>query len=443
DVDVPFDTSGLNEPTTGVHSFGGGSFPPLFPPIEISSETLVCSKDAFKGVFRLTDGGVYDNLGINRLFELSKDAEYVLISDAEGDFDSEFDKDYAWPVSRNVRASDLLMTRVSSLQLDALENDPIKRSKFVKVGIKDTLPKANKNEKRLTVEQQRAIAKVRTDLDAFSAEEVAALILHGFNTAQAALIKNGRLDGPFREMAWPRFNGFPQSQAGLLEELVISARRRLRLVAWDWSSIATVLLLFLFSWGVFLAGQWAYNVAEQNFRAAGAVKVADELVEKIAALQGQLNASKGPTTTTKGPMTTTALQVCQGEYSDQCPVGAVWLDCGKSIQALMAPMCDSFTPTRISSRSGNRCGYSVDQIVCSFEVPNLSGLYTCEGKCTGQEHISQSDRVLRCTNERNESSVGTISGRRTFVGCWNLQASVSEDLRRIDWHNGTVWNRVP
>jgi hypothetical protein len=25
DVDVPFDTSGLNEPTTGVHSFGGGS----------------------------------------------------------------------------------------------------------------------------------------------------------------------------------------------------------------------------------------------------------------------------------------------------------------------------------------------------------------------------------------------------------------------------------
>jgi ATP-dependent DNA ligase len=29
DVDVPFDTSGLNEPTTGVHSFGGGS-PELF-----------------------------------------------------------------------------------------------------------------------------------------------------------------------------------------------------------------------------------------------------------------------------------------------------------------------------------------------------------------------------------------------------------------------------
>jgi len=25
DVDVPFDTSGLNEPTTGVHSFRGGS----------------------------------------------------------------------------------------------------------------------------------------------------------------------------------------------------------------------------------------------------------------------------------------------------------------------------------------------------------------------------------------------------------------------------------
>jgi Patatin-like phospholipase len=45
------------------------AFPPLFPPIEISNETLVCSKDSFKDVFRLTDGGVYDNLGINRLLE--------------------------------------------------------------------------------------------------------------------------------------------------------------------------------------------------------------------------------------------------------------------------------------------------------------------------------------------------------------------------------------
>ncbi|UPT96481.1 patatin-like phospholipase family protein [Bradyrhizobium barranii subsp. apii] len=409
------------------------AFPPLFPPIEISSETLVCRKDDFKDVFRLTDGGVYDNLGINRLFELSKEAEFVLISDAEGDFDSEFDKDYAWPVSRNVRASDLLMTRVSSLQLDALESDEDK--KFVRVGIKDVLPKINKDEKRLTFEQQRAIAKVRTDLDAFSAEEVSALILHGFNVAQTALIENGRLDGPFVEMVWPRFKEFPQSYPGLLKELVTSAKRRLRLLAWDWISIVTILLLVGFGWGAFEAGRWGYNIAEQNFRAAGALKVAIELADKISTLQGQLKP-------VRGPITTTTLQVCQGEFSDQCPVGAHWVDCGKSVRDFVAPMCDSFTSTRVSSRSGNRCGYSVDQIVCSFEVPNFSGLYSCEGKCSGQGHIFQSDRALRCTNERNETSVGTISGRRAFVGCWGLEASVSEDLKKIDWHNGTVWSRV-
>jgi hypothetical protein len=34
----------------------------------------------------------------------------MLVSDAEGFFDSEYDKNYTWLVSRNVHASDLLMT---------------------------------------------------------------------------------------------------------------------------------------------------------------------------------------------------------------------------------------------------------------------------------------------------------------------------------------------
>jgi predicted acylesterase/phospholipase RssA len=43
------------------------AFPPLFPPIEISNETLVCRREAFRESQYLTDGGVYDNLGIDRL----------------------------------------------------------------------------------------------------------------------------------------------------------------------------------------------------------------------------------------------------------------------------------------------------------------------------------------------------------------------------------------
>jgi predicted acylesterase/phospholipase RssA len=72
------------------------AFPPLFPPVEISNQTLSCDKDDFENTHRLTDGGVYDNLGIETL-SLAKKAgiETIFISDAEGNFDSDFDNRYS------------------------------------------------------------------------------------------------------------------------------------------------------------------------------------------------------------------------------------------------------------------------------------------------------------------------------------------------------------
>jgi predicted acylesterase/phospholipase RssA len=112
------------------------AFPPLFPPIEISNETLATSKDQFRETHYLTDGGVYDNLGIDRLMWSQRtlaDLDILLVSDAEGDFDAEFETSYRFPVGRNVRASDILMTRVSSLQIDKLHSQ---ETRFIKVSIK-------------------------------------------------------------------------------------------------------------------------------------------------------------------------------------------------------------------------------------------------------------------------------------------------------------------
>ena len=109
------------------------AFPPLFPPIEISHETLSCDHKSFENEQRLTDGGVYDNLGIEALIAKYREGKSapeqqvslgtIIISDAEGNFDSDFDTKYSFPVNRNVRASDLLMKRVSILQLEDFEQN--------------------------------------------------------------------------------------------------------------------------------------------------------------------------------------------------------------------------------------------------------------------------------------------------------------------------------
>jgi predicted acylesterase/phospholipase RssA len=75
------------------------AFPPLFPPIAISNEALVCDRREFLYPQYLTDGGIYDNLGIDRLIwdnKLAEDLDLFLISDAEGNFDFDFDKKFTF-----------------------------------------------------------------------------------------------------------------------------------------------------------------------------------------------------------------------------------------------------------------------------------------------------------------------------------------------------------
>jgi hypothetical protein len=106
------------------------------------------------------------------LNKTANDIGTVLLSDAEGDFDAQFEINYTFLVGRNVRASDLLMTRVSLLQMEILG---FQDTPFVRIAIK-TEP----NKSGLSPEKQRILAKVRTDLDSFTAMEVTALLAHGF-----------------------------------------------------------------------------------------------------------------------------------------------------------------------------------------------------------------------------------------------------------------------
>ena len=192
------------------------AFPPLFPPVEISHKTLYCDHKDFKREQRLTDGGIYDNLGINALIAEYKEgtsgAEQrislgnIIISDAEGNFDSDFDTKYSFLVNRNVRASDLLMKRVSILQLEEFERNfegaaEQEQISFVRVKIREPVRDLDDNTV-LEPEAQRAMINVRTDLDRFTPVEVTALIAHGYSKAREALINKNLVEPDAPKFTW-------------------------------------------------------------------------------------------------------------------------------------------------------------------------------------------------------------------------------------------------
>ena len=123
----------------------------------------MCDQHEFPLAEYLTDGGVYDNLGVNKLLALQAerhDLDLLIISDAGGNFDWALDRSYTNMFSRNIRASDLLMRRVSVLQYGHLDLGPdfVRRIHIGKVVSQDddvTAPDPG---------TQPALRNIRTDL---------------------------------------------------------------------------------------------------------------------------------------------------------------------------------------------------------------------------------------------------------------------------------------
>jgi hypothetical protein len=77
------------------------------------------------------------------------------------------------------------------------------------------------------------------------------------------------------------------------------------------------------------------------------------------------------------------------------------------------------------------------------DIPHLAGTWSgwVLGLSVGTETIEQSGGNITCINERRSVTYGKVTGRRSFSGCWGLDASVSEDIRTITWSNGAAWKR--
>jgi hypothetical protein len=204
-------------PKLAVAVAASASVPSLFPPIRI--EGLY---DGF--TVELSDGGVHDNQGVASL--LDQECDVVLVSDASG----QMQEDASPPrtaLAVAMRANSILMSRVRGAQYLDLEQR--RRAGGVRrlmiVHLKKALGAEPKDwigcqepydprqeevvsrdaERRaaygLSESVQRALADLRTDLDAFSFDEAYSLMAAGYQMAGFEL-RDGLPDFPFAPVAF-------------------------------------------------------------------------------------------------------------------------------------------------------------------------------------------------------------------------------------------------
>ena len=152
------------------------AFPPLFPPLRLSREDVSGDHDNFPvSAVYLTDGGVYDNLGIARCLKLMEDADkdsMLVLSDAGASFNWQEESGFAGLIARTVRSTDIMMRNAAAETLSSLSGDRTLR--FLHMPISAAVEAS-----RIPVMVQRLLKNFRTDLDRFSEAEMALLVAHG------------------------------------------------------------------------------------------------------------------------------------------------------------------------------------------------------------------------------------------------------------------------
>ena len=163
------------------------AFPPLFSPVEISRDTLKADTKAFPHSQYLSDGGVFDNLGLRaaRQGNGSPNQE-VVVSSAERLFDWQVGESFGFLPTRASRATDILMQRVGDLETD----DRLWGKDVRIVSLREDVSDAA----FLPPHMQRLVRNVRTDLDAFHPVEVQMLVYRGYCAARHAF--QGTADCP-------------------------------------------------------------------------------------------------------------------------------------------------------------------------------------------------------------------------------------------------------
>lgn len=252
------------------------AFPPLFNPLLLSSYDIMASPVlvGFEHEY-LTDGGVFDNLGLSKFWwTQARDRQqgvpmqpyrFLVVSDASSPFDIKNSKSFKGILSRNVRATDILMKRVS--ELENLKADEIEKT-IIRETIAQVEPSNSHSEStnhviplfcritnRLTdpvlaLRQplQSLTATLRTDLDCFSELEIRCLVHHGYTVARSRFVAElkGEEHSNFKrrsEKSWQGLADYDhQLTQGSTEKQQESLRSGENVLLFRWSS-------FVCHWG--------------------------------------------------------------------------------------------------------------------------------------------------------------------------------------------------
>jgi NTE family protein len=180
---------------TIAHAVGASScFPPLFNPLPVRIATDRFKKgkfpqgkerDGHMSDLRLTDGGNYDNLGLEPVW---KNHAIALVSDGGGLFTASRDRGFLRRLLRYAEISDNQARAVRKRWLIASFDDESEKSMAGTYwGIASARESYELDGGYSKEDASRLIACIRTDLDSFSNAEIAVLENHGYLLADAAV----------------------------------------------------------------------------------------------------------------------------------------------------------------------------------------------------------------------------------------------------------------
>lgn len=161
------------------------AFPPAFPPLRLTPKDLGHPEGTdFATALSLSDGGVFDNIGIEGMLMRGGDVPpngLLVVSNAGAAFKLKKGSHFRPALARNMRASDIMMRRIA----EATEKSARERfaeGDYASVRLGVPVPGSH-----LTVESQQMLRAVRTDLDRFDGALAATLVDHGYQSAAEML----------------------------------------------------------------------------------------------------------------------------------------------------------------------------------------------------------------------------------------------------------------
>lgn len=238
------------------------AFPGFFPPIELTPDSLDVPEHILgHPKIALTDGGVFDNLGVRKFQNIRRNQHvsigHIIVSDASHRFLWDRESMFLEPLKTSLRASDILSKRIHDLEVEMAQD-----TCFIAVNI-DSLITKEEDANALIPDIQIQLPGVRTDLDAFSELEIRALVHHGYCAARSA-IRKSLLQAPpdcLKTMPWDAISQPGAKPLGATEKQMLarSKFRNLRILSLrDQATYAHVVLLLAAVLSVyFLPKLWA------------------------------------------------------------------------------------------------------------------------------------------------------------------------------------------